>query len=172
MKAFLPTLSQQGFDLLPKVTELAGGQGGSGSPAFWISVPSHPTPQLLNRGHVPRRRRQRGDRGCCSRTPAGHPQPRRIPPLSPPPSPASLVSVRQLSALFLCCAYFSRWPPCPIPSSAVFSFTLHEFYSQSINKPIIIKVLYSRHISSSVINHFMQEPRSLSRAHSSLFLSQ
>lgn len=69
-------------------------------------------------------------------------------------------------------AHSSCWHPCPIPSSAVFSFTLHEFYSQSINKPIMIRVLYSYHISSPVINHFRQESGSFSISHSSLFLSQ
>lgn len=85
---------------------------------------------------------------------------------------AALPSASQVSALLPCRAYSSWWPPCPIPSSAVCSFTLHEFYSQSINKPIIIGVLYSHHISSSVINHFMRESGSFSISHSSLFLRQ
>lgn len=122
-----------------------------------------PPPQLPNRPNVPRRWRQKEDRVFCSRTPNS---------TSVAVSTAALASIRQLLALFPCCAYFSWWPPCPIPSSALFSFTLHEFYSQSINKPIIIRVLYSHHISSSVINHFMQESGSFSISHSSLFLSQ
>lgn len=99
----------------------------------------------------------------------------QLPNSTPNPQPqlqGALPSIRQLLVPLLCLAHISWWPPCPIPSSAVFSFTLHEFYSQSINKPIIIRVLYSHHISSSVINHFMQESGSLSMSHSSLFLSQ
>lgn len=131
---------------------------------------STPPPSHCTRPNVPRRWKRREDDVLCPRTPAGqqhHPNSTPV-----PASTSTLAPIRQLSAPVLCCTHFSWWPPSPLPSSAVFSFTLHEFYSQSINKPIIIRVLYSHHLSSSVTNHFMQESSSFSISHSSLFLSQ
>ena len=132
----------------------------------WLSF--HPTSHKLN--VLVRRWKEKQDRVFCPRTRARR---QRHPHSTPAPiSMATLASIRQLLAPFPCRAHVSWRPPCPIPSSAVFSFTLHEFYSQSINKPIIIRVLYSHHILSSIINHRMQESGSFSISHSSLFLSQ
>lgn len=121
-------------------------------------------------GEVGAKQRQKEDGGFCPRTLAGQQhQPNSSPVLLSMPT---LAAITQPWAPFLCRAHSFWWPPCLIPSSAVFSFTLHEFYSQSINKPIIIQVLYSPHISSSVINHFMQGSVSFSISHSPVFLSQ
>lgn len=149
----------RGFMLLATVRELVSGRAGSGTPAFWILTPFHFSPHSLHKSD------------CATVVRAERTVGQHHPPNSSP-VPVHSASIGQLLAPFLCCAHVSWWPPCPIPSSAVFSFTLHEFYSQSINKPIIIRVLYSHHISSSVINHFMQESGSFSISHSSLFLSQ
>lgn len=137
-------------------------------PSEFPCLSFHPTSHKPN--VLVRRWKQKEDRVFCPRTWAR----RQWHPYSTPApvSMATLASIRQLLAPFLCRAHISWRPPCPIPSSAVFSFTLHEFYSQSINKPIIIRILYSHHISSSVINHRMQESGSFSISHSSLFLSQ
>jgi hypothetical protein len=97
----------------------------------------------------------------------------QLPPSTLPYTPSSgwawPPSDTHSSASVLCTCFW--WPPCPIPSSVVCSFTLREFYLQSINKAIIIRVWYS-HTSSSVRKHCRQECGSFGISCSCVFLSQ